>query len=739
MSEHVPSHNHNDEPSREDVRAVVGDYEDRLAGLDETIDSLTNRSTESDQENEERAEAVKAAQKERRKLNQEWKELGGEAIDAAQAAIDAIDEADRHHGNEAYAQAVADREAAEKAFYEKHTQEGEQETNPEVEGNLHDIEQKLRREGLRIEDATSPEEMHEIFAKAFGSTVAKSLVEDLPHVRDRLQNEKQLRDVINRMSGQNLGDQIEGTFYAQKFTNLFIIHDNLAQLNTNLETGLTTRTPEGANLPAMQDTGEVRTANAESESGETEPHDAEMPADQHNISEIESAIEEEGGQTVLGWRARAQESLGLLKPVKGAGFGGNVALLSGAAITLLGDSAKKRRDKYEAKLAGMNEEQKKSYLKRNRWVTGLSVVAIGTALYGAKVLAGLHHNSVGHTYVPPHTPDTPAPAAPNHLLEYHNTDANFWDFADKQHHGDFGNPLVADPDHAKDTVNGTYLPGFADAMNRNKNNPTGLANLVSGLKLDGHGDSFSDRNQFADVLHGNVADQMKYDDMVQGALKDPSQFRVENYTISQPYTSTYGYSLNGHEAIGSEQHENYGGTAFKITNVKTGESTYWRKECGFYQQIWLEQSKPRVSAPVYHPVAAPAPEAPAPAPAPAPTPEAVPEQFVAAPAPEQGGVYIEQQQGWGQSYDMYQGHNWHRGYQHQPPQQHHGLAPKKTPEAFKPNNKPVGSGQAEHSTPKPVVQTHQAPKIPSTKPAFSHGAAKSNVGGGHNTTSGHAH
>lgn len=176
------------------------------------------------------------------------------------------------------------------------------------------------------------------------------------------------------------------------------------------------------------------------------------------------------------------------------------------------------------------------------------------------------------------------------LKQYNNSDASFYDFGHKEHRGDFGPGVQAS---AKD---GTMPAGFGDWMARNRHEPNGLANLVSGLKLDGHGDSMTDRNNLANVYDNDKIAQIKADILVQDQLRDPAKFSVETIKIDFPYKTTYMVDANGDPVIAMQGYTDHGGEAFKIINKQTGEATYWRKNCGAYQQIWPLE---RASQPVY--------------------------------------------------------------------------------------------------------------------------------------------
>ncbi len=184
------------------------------------------------------------------------------------------------------------------------------------------------------------------------------------------------------------------------------------------------------------------------------------------------------------------------------------------------------------------------------------------------------------------------------LKQYNNSDSSFYDFAKKEHRGDFGPGVMAS---AKD---GTMPAGFGDWMSRNRHEPNGLANLVSGLKLDGHGDSLTDRNNLANIYDNDKIAQIKADILVQNQLRDPSKFSLETIKVDFPYKTTYMVDVNGDPVISMQDYTDHGGEAFKIINKQTGEVTYWRKNCGAYQQIWPVE---RAAQPVYHSTYAPQP------------------------------------------------------------------------------------------------------------------------------------
>lgn len=254
------------------------------------------------------------------------------------------------------------------------------------------------------------------------------------------------------------------------------------------------------------------------------------------------------------------------------------------------------------------------------------------------------------------------------LASYNNSDSSFYDFANKQFPGDHGTPLVGSE------ADGNKGFGFADWMGRNKHEPNGLANLVSGLGLDGKGDSFKERNEFADYLNGSVEEQKRYDEMVQSALNDPKRFNVETVALDQ-YTTTLMVDQNGDPVIAQKSGVRLGGNAFKITNAETGEVTYWRKECGGYQQVWPEE----VVEPVYQ---------------------------------EQGGGYYEQQPvyGGGQGGGGYEGGEGGGDTPTPQPEQPTPRPEQPTPQPESPTPQP------ESPTPQPEKDTTRTPDQPGWTP-----------------------
>lgn len=315
-------------------------------------------------------------------------------------------------------------------------------------------------------------------------------------------------------------------------------------------------------------------------------HQQEIPVDTelYNINDLENDA------STLGLRDKVMSKFGL---IKGAGFGGNVLL----AATQLAGRREEKQAKRQAKIDRMNPSEREAYLRRNRAIVTLSTIAIGVA-YGLMRSRGM---LVGESNAHSTTADIALAVAEHSnstsadlydINSYNNSDSSFYDFANKEHRGDFGPSVLADADPAKDTVNGNYNPGFADWMSRHKHEPNGLANLRVGLGLEGDDTSFARRNEVADMLNGDMNALRDADKSLVEALNDPDQFTVETISIDQPYTTTYMTDANGDPIIGVEQHVDYGGEAFKITNVATGEVTFWRKGCGADQQIWLEAVAP---------------------------------------------------------------------------------------------------------------------------------------------------
>lgn len=343
-------------------------------------------------------------------------------------------------------------------------------------------------------------------------------------------------------------------------------------------------------------------------SGETEhaSHNAALPEGfvDYNLDDLEAQFREDKALESIHQEAGRRLGFGW---VKGAGVYANYhAFRAGLK--------ERRQEQMNKKTQGMSATERENYLaassKRRsllRKVAAGAVFAALVGLAGFKIKSGFdggsggggnnndinltsgggdsgngNGNREGHIGGVPGAGEVQASDSET-LNLYSNGDPSFYDYDHKTFRGDFG-PALAGSD--KDGVMGF---GFEDWMARNKHEPNGLGNLISGLKLDGKGDSLADRNAFADFLDGNRAEHQRYDEMVQNALRDPSQFKVETVDITSPYDTTYMVDGNGDPVIATQQGVNQGGTAYKITSVKTGEVSLWRKECGAYQQIWLRE------------------------------------------------------------------------------------------------------------------------------------------------------
>lgn len=178
---------------------------------------------------------------------------------------------------------------------------------------------------------------------------------------------------------------------------------------------------------------------------------------------------------------------------------------------------------------------------------------------------------------------------------YNTSDSSFLDYDNKEYRGDFGPALKASE---KD---GTMPAGFADWMERMKHEPNGVANLVSGLGMDGHDGSMADRNNLADFLDSDSRESRiahaKHGFAIETILRDENRYSVELIDLTS-YDSTYMYDDNGNLVIGKKDGLNLGGTAFEIIDKKTGEKTYWRTDCGGFQQVWPREEAPVAPAPV---------------------------------------------------------------------------------------------------------------------------------------------
>lgn len=306
--------------------------------------------------------------------------------------------------------------------------------------------------------------------------------------------------------------------------------------------------------------------------------------------------------------------------IKGGGLYGNVSAF-GTALRA------KREERLHTKLMHMNIEEQRQFLEKytvkQERIRKIGMYALAGGMTTAilrpviePLMTSLSDNLDGINEVANRTSeinarsesrdltlvyhDGPMPR-PNHindtlLTTYSNGDVSFYDYANKDFRGDFGPMVQASPE------DGIYGIGFADWMGRNKHEPNGLANLVSGLKLDGHSDSLTDRNSLADIFDNDRTAQARADLMVQAELKNTDKFTIETIDIDFRYDTTYMVDANGDPVIATQLNVDHGGTAFMITNKQTGEVTYWRKDCGAYQQIWPIKEAPEVEQPVFVPV-----------------------------------------------------------------------------------------------------------------------------------------
>lgn len=178
---------------------------------------------------------------------------------------------------------------------------------------------------------------------------------------------------------------------------------------------------------------------------------------------------------------------------------------------------------------------------------------------------------------------------------YNTSDSSFLDYDNKEYRGDFGPALKASE---KD---GDMPAGFADWMERMKHEPNGVANLVSGLGMDNHDGSMTDRNALADFLDSDSRESRiahaRYGFAIETILTDSDRYSVELIDLKS-YDTTYMYDDNGNLVIGKKDGLDLGGTAYEIIDKKTGEKTYWRTNCGGFQQVWPKEEAPVAPAPV---------------------------------------------------------------------------------------------------------------------------------------------
>lgn len=429
---------------------------------------------------------------------------------------------------------------------------GETAKSQEIKAKAGDIEAALAVEGIPMEEAVKdPALFDEVLKSALGEKVFETLGDA---TKERLRTEKDLNKIIEDMRTKGHGDIInDDEAFVKQFTDIFAKAEVAAQAKA-LEAGV---------------------AGGEAAAG--------MPSDaaDYDYDELE-------GEASTGSLTRRQRFLG------------NVRYYTSKPWIWLASRGDKYRDRYNA----ASPEEKAKMERKANIVGWLGAAAVGTVLYGAKAThlfglmgGGAGHHTAGDELNPDGTKkgETPLDLAPNNeiLKEYNNSDSSFYDFAHKQFRGDFGPGLQASP---KD---GNMPAGFEDWMSRNKHEPNGLANLISGLKLDGHGDTMADRNSLADLYDNNRDAHHKADVMVQEVLRDSNKFGMKIINLDS-YNSTLMVDNNGDPVISVKNGLNLGGQAIEITNKQTGEVTYWRIDCGGYQQVWpIEHTAPAQSD--YHP------------------------------------------------------------------------------------------------------------------------------------------
>lgn len=346
-------------------------------------------------------------------------------------------------------------------------------------------------------------------------------------------------------------------------------------------------------------------AHLKHEVAEHEPVDAEMPKDAADAAYDYDTVDAEAqvAGEVAPLREGAAERLGFTW-TKGAGLFINGVLFAAS-----------RSERMQQRMAVMSEAERDQYIKKRARIAKVATYTVAAAatvwtfksagnyfsLFGG-ASTGANHMAPGtfhagdnkgadHNYT---LADSEKPDLTDFdkaiLNHYNNSDASFYDFAHKQFRGDFGpslRPLSTD---------GTMPAGFNDWMLRNQHEPHGLANLVSGLKLDGHGDSMADRNALGNVYEHDKIAQVKADIMVQNELRDPNKYSLKTIDLKS-YNSTYMVDANGNPVISMKNNLHLGGHAIAITNKTTGETTYWRTECGGYQQVWPVEEAPVRPAP----------------------------------------------------------------------------------------------------------------------------------------------
>lgn len=347
-----------------------------------------------------------------------------------------------------------------------------------------------------------------------------------------------------------------------------------------------------------------------------EPVVAEMPEDAKDYDYDTLDANAQVAAEVEPLHENAAERLGF-KWTKGAGLFVNGVLFAAS-----------RSERMQERMAVMSEAERDQYIKKRARIAKIATYAVATAatvwtfksagnyfsLFGGTGASTTHmapgsfhgndSKGVNHDYALADSEHDLTDFDKAVLNHYNNSDSSFYDFAHKQFRGDFGPALQAS---AKD---GTMPAGFNDWMSRNQHEPNGLANLMSGLKLDGHGDSMADRNALADIYDNDKMAQAKADILVQKELRNGDKFSINVINLNS-YNSTLMVDHNGDPVISMKNNLHLGGTAYEITNKQTGEVTYWRRECGGYQQVWPVKEAPAQTVAAPHASAVvPAPEKP---------------------------------------------------------------------------------------------------------------------------------
>lgn len=694
MSELVPSNNNekDSQPSREEVQARVDKYRKNLADADLQINELQERSVGSDAEEATRNGMLKATQKARKNLRDEFAAYVGPELFEAFRAFDEFNQADdRQEGSSRYdkfKEAEANLQAAEEAFYGKYESK-ETETGHDVEARAEQIKEALATKMEQIDDDTTPEKLTEILINALGATVTESLS---GRMRDRLQKEEHLRKIINEMNAENMGATINANEdHIKRLTEMFKNDDAKAKID-ELTGGVAgddaTTGPAASHLPTVREQGTLA------------PQDTE---DDYDDDEYVGP---------LTWKER---------------FMGNARYYASRPWIWLATRNSDYRDRYNNATL---EERAKMERKANLigWLGTAAVAAVGIAtkthMFG--MLDG-HHGSGGGgigsqagEHSPEHSTDVP-PLTPEQMsLNSHKVETDFLESNGRVRH-DFNNitaneiGVPGDKDH---------FPGYTALHEQYQKSPSELAAQIRQIEVIEQANGHSGFDALPQDLHiqpgeshdayiTRLSNAIYDNDDLHNKLNDQTLDYIKVHgqplqDLNSAYSSDYMIIENGKPTVQLDQYVESADPNDKILLLSPTKGI--RFPCG--QPIEILPSQPTVEAPVVHPAAATiikqpgvTPEAPATPVTPiVPETPSVPTTPVTPEVPQVPEVP-------------------------QIPEVPTNTAPKQTPQVFADNpfSKPVGSGNYE-DIPAHVTQSTIVNGV--TEQAHTNGGAAANVPSG---------